>query len=379
MSKILYISHEHNELLGCTHSLYNMIHSLPKHYEPIVMLPAYGIVYDYFTERGIRCIVTKYHVDFVGWGYSYKYYLTFLFRFIRDAVDHHRAINHIAYLLCDEKIDIVHTNTAVIDFGQALAKRLGAYHVWHLREFINLDMGYQPFLGWKRLCKKIKESDAIISITHAIAEHYGVNKLPQAHIMFDAVRCEKELLYSEKKEKYFVFCGQICPHKGPDIAIQAFEQFLSFHPDYKLRLLGKYEEDYKKQLLALVSPNTETKIDFLGYSNEVENIVSKATALLMCSRNEAQGRVTIEAMLMSCPVIARNAGGTKEIVAHRQNGLLFGTINECVDAMINIVSDETLAKTLASDALKYAKKNFLEETYGQKIHDLYNSLTSIKK
>jgi glycosyltransferase involved in cell wall biosynthesis len=41
---------------------------------------------------------------------------------------------------------------------------------------------------------------------------------------------------------------------------------------------------------------------------------------LMCSRDEAFGRVTIEFMLHKMPVIASNSGANPELVINRING-----------------------------------------------------------
>lgn len=379
MTTILYISHEHDKIAGSTLSLYNLIHSLPQDYQAIVLLPSTGVVYDYFTSKGIECIVAKYHVDFVGWGYSYKYFLTFPIRLIRDWFDNSKAIRKVINTLKNKHIDIIHTNTSVIDFGPQIAHKLKIPHVWHLREFIDLDMGFQPFLGWTRLRKKISRSDAIISITKAIARHYHVQDHPRATIMFDAVRSRTQLLYSEKKEPYFVFCGQIAPHKGPEIAIHAFNMFCKKHPEYQLKFLGGYEDNYKEKLLSLANETTREKIHFSGFVKNVEETISQATALLMCSRNEAQGRVTIEAMLMSCPVIAAAAGGTLEIVCNEETGLLFETPENCYEAMDRIVTDKNLASYIQKQALDFAKTFFLEETYGEQLTQIYKNVINYKK
>jgi glycosyltransferase involved in cell wall biosynthesis len=43
----------------------------------------------------------------------------------------------------------------------------------------------------------------------------------------------------------------------------------------------------------------------------------------MCSKNEALGRVTIEAMSRGTPVIGFDNAGTSEIIKHAYNGFLY--------------------------------------------------------
>lgn len=372
---ILYLSHEDRPVLGSTLSLYNLIHSLGEGHRAIVILPGHGPAYDYFTARGVRCVVVPFHVDFVGSGYNWRYYLTFPIRYVRDRVDNGRAVRRIVRELCGERIDVVHTNTSVLDFGPALARRLGVPHVWHLREFIDLDMGFQPFLGWKRLRRMIHASDAVISITDAIARHFRVAALPQARVLHDAVRSQREACLIEPKERYFVFCGYLVPHKGPDVAVRAFRRFAQGHADYRLVLLGKFEDEAYRAALLAEAGEAAHCLDFRGYVDNVGEVISHATALLMCSANEALGRVTVEAMFYGCPVVGRNSGGTREIVRHGETGLLFEGDEECAEQMARLAESPELARRLAQNALRYACDTFSEETYGAHVRQIYQSLT----
>ena len=372
---ILYLSHEVTAVLGSTLSLYNLIHSLGEEHEAVVALPAHGPAYDYLTARGVRCLVVPFHVDFVGSGYNWLYFLTFPVRYVRDLRDNGRAVRRIVRALGSTRIDVVHTNTSVLDFGPALARCLGVPHVWHLREFIDLDLGFRPFLGWRRLRRSIHGADAVVSITEAIARHFHVAGLPQAYVIHDAVRSRQEASLRLPKEKYFVFCGYIVSHKGPDVAVRAFRRFAATHPGYRLVFLGKFEaEAYRAELLALAG-EAAGSLEFRGYVENVGEVIGRATALLMCSANEALGRVTIEAMFYGCPVIGRNSGGTREIVRDGETGLLFEGDAQCAKSMARVAESPELAQRLAQEALRYACDEFSEETYGARILRIYRSLT----
>lgn len=385
---ILFISHEDDKVMGSTLSLANMVHALQaRGCRCVVTLPGYGAAHDYLTPRGIECIVAKYHVDFVGRGNRISQFVSFPYRFLRDWHDNRRAMQSICQQLAEKAIhvDIVHTNTAVIDFGPELARRLHVPHVWHLREFIDLDMGFRPFKGWHHLRHLIQASDATISITHAIARHYHVEddgaRDTHHKVFFDAVRSRADLLPSQKKEPVFVFCGQLAPHKGPEMAIRAFCRFADTHPEYRLLLMGTATDaDYERHLKDLVPEQHKTRVCFMGYVAHPDQVLASALALLMCSRNEAQGRVTIEAMLQGCVVIALNAGGTRELVSHRQTGLLFDDEKEIPALMSEIVNGDeepTLtaeAWTITENARQFATDNFMEESYAERLIRLYDTL-----
>lgn len=376
---ILFISHEHDKLMGSTLSLANMIHALKMQgCEAIVALPATGIAKDFFSRQGVRCIVAHYHVDFVGIRSAMMRILSFPYRLIRDSLDHRKAIESIITQLQGTPIDIIHTNTAVIDFGPTLAKRLSVPHVWHLREFIDLDMGFRPLRGWKRLRAMIKQTDATISITKAIADHYGVTNtctLTKHHILFDAIRSKESIKRDSNKLPQMVFCGQLAPHKGPDMAIKAFCLFAKEHPEYRLLLMGdSAEKEYEQKLKEMVPALMKNQVCFMGYVNHPDEILARSTALLMCSKNEAQGRVTAEAMLLGCTVIGLDKGGTHEIIQHRKTGWLFNNEQQLLASMNEVVSNPPKAKEIANEAITFAECHFLEENYGPKILDIYQSI-----
>ena len=377
---ILFLSHEYDKVMGSTLSLANMIHSLQAlDCRCIVALPGDGVARDYLESLHIRIITVRFHVNFVGRGSLLRQICSFPYRLIRDWKDHRKAVSSLAEQVKDEHIDIVHTNTAVIDLGPSLARRLGVPHVWHLREFIDQDMGFRPFLGWQRLRKLIATANATISITQTIARHYHVapvNAEDHHHyVMFDAVRSRSSLIQQTKRMPQFVFCGQLTPHKGPDMAIRAFCQVAKKYPDYQLLLMGTaISSEYEKSLHDIVPATLSDRVVFLGYVRQPDEILSQATALLMCSRNEAQGRVTVEAMLQRCPVIGFNAGGTKEIISEGETGWLFMEETELVQAMQDVIDHPTKADRIRSQAHTFACEHFLEESYGERLINIYKQL-----
>lgn len=374
---ILYLNHEVRNVFGSSHSLYNLIHALPSHCHAIVVVTRRDAVYDFFVSRGIETWVVDFKYDFCGDGYGAKYCLTFPIRYVRDMWVNSRAISQLVQMCGQRHIDIVHTNSSTIDIGPTLARRLGARHVWHLREFLDLDQGYYPFLGWRRLRRMIGEADAVISITQAIARHFEVSDRANNHTLFDAVRSADALCSEWPKQPYFVFCGNIAPHKCPDEAIRAFARICDRYPDYALHLLGAYDDAYLAQLQTLVPEAALERVIFHGYCQDVATYIRHATALLMCSRHEGMGRVTIEAMLMSCPVIAADAAGTQELITNHSTGLLYDDIEGCMQAMEQLIAHPDEAQRLAREAQQFAAERFLEERYGQQIADIYAHITGL--
>ncbi|MBW7840183.1 MAG: glycosyltransferase [Chitinophagaceae bacterium] len=101
-------------------------------------------------------------------------------------------------------------------------------------------------------------------------------------------------------------------------------------------------EDYYRELLHLVKElGMERFVSFGGYSNDVFSLFGTHHALIMCSRNEAFGRVTLESLLAGRPVIGADSGGTSEMITNGQNGLLYraGEAGDLCQRMIDLSNE----------------------------------------
>ena len=371
MINVLYISHEYEDILGSTLSLVNLLNSVKEDVHPIVILPQRGKVCEYFKEHSIKCYVVPFNLNIASSKLRcLKYIPKRIFNFYKNR----KAVKSLMKIVKEENVQLIHTNTSVVTIGVTLSKKSGIKNIWHLREFQDLDFNLAPFTGWKKLRRMIQESDAIIAITKAIAEHFKVTSNENCHIIYDAVRSIQDACYNPGKEKYILFLGHITSKKGAEVALKIFIEFWEKHQDYRLYYIGPVSDEYKEHLTAIVNKCgiNKNSVLFLGYKENVKEYLRKASALLMCSQNEAQGRVTIEAMFYGCPVLGYKSGGTQEIVQDGVDGFLFSDMNEAVNKLSYIVKNDNLQ--VAINAIDYVKENFSEEMYGQKILSIYKSL-----
>lgn len=377
---VLYIANDAS-LYGANKSLVNLLQSFNQKNIEIkvnyhVIIPYTGPVENTFKELGIPYSMVYYREDTSLWNKSAYSYLSYIPKFIYKCWVERSAIKKLQHIVSEKNIQIIHSNSSVIGIGFRLAIKCKIKHVWHLREFQDLDFGLRPYCGWNNLYKEINKSDAVISISKSIAQHYKVKN--NSYIFFNAVSNEKMILSPCKKESYFLFCGSFSPNKGVHIAIRAFTEFNKNHPGYKLYIAGTATSAYKEyetKLHKMVKDfNLNEHIQFLGYRKDANKLMNKAQALLMCSKSEGMGRVTPEAMLSNCIVIGYNNAGTKEMVTHGITGFLYENECELVNLMSEIVLGRIDTDIIQKNALIYAKENFLEENYGGKILEVYESI-----
>jgi glycosyltransferase involved in cell wall biosynthesis len=87
-------------------------------------------------------------------------------------------------------------------------------------------------------------------------------------------------------------------------------------------------------------------------SPEVARALDEATVLVLPSRSEGLGRVIIEALCRSRPVIGSRVGGIADLIEDGVNGVLVppDDVSALEDALVRVLSDRSLVERLTQAA-----------------------------
>ena len=122
--------------------------------------------------------------------------------------------------------------------------------------------------------------------------------------------------------------------------------------------------------------NDRVKITGFKSHQEIAKYINFADIYINPSDFETLGFTTIEAMACKALVIAKNEGGTKELIEHNKNGLLYNKFDELNKIIINYIKNldnkEYLKNinNIKNNALLYTK-NFDERNYINFFEDLF--------
>ncbi|MFZ5517031.1 MAG: glycosyltransferase family 4 protein [Candidatus Zhuqueibacterota bacterium] len=123
-------------------------------------------------------------------------------------------------------------------------------------------------------------------------------------------------------EKVIGWVGRLEPVKGCDIFLEACRLYQqSGSAATKFVVVGDGSQSAALKEVARQLGIADDTI-FLGNRTDVPDLMFLFDVFVLSSRNEGLGRVILEAMSCSVPVIATRVGGVPEIIAHNANGLL---------------------------------------------------------
>lgn len=278
-------------------------------------------------------------------------------------------------------IDIIHTNSGVINTGGILSAMMHVPHVWHLREFGQKDFGFIGAWNYGRINRFMeRHSDRVIAISEAVKSEY------KKRISADLIRVVyngvgEENLYEKKQEErnaeavQFLISGRLSGEKGQEEAVKAVALLAERgYRNMHLFVAGPGSTD---SLCRSVAQNhIDEYVSFLGYRTDLHLLRREMDVELVCSRCEAFGRVTAEAMMCSNPVIGSDSGGTPELIRDGVTGYLYrqGSAEDLADKMSRFLEHPETIQSMGRCAYQDAKEKFSSKVNAENIMEIYQEL-----
>ncbi len=270
-----------------------------------------------------------YEVYYYGWTVSPKKKSSLANR-LRVSFRNQMAVRQIRKIIKSIRPDFCVTNTITIDVGAMAAEKENIRHVWFVHEYGELDHGFSFACGMQKARERILKLSYKVAVNSlAVMSTYPPDpKLSLVYNYVDSpdVKVAKRELTDQMD---FLLLGQIAKSKNQAEAIRALTLARAQGYNFTLSLFGKIvNEAYFEELKKLIHESgMNDYVKFNGYADNVFELFGRYHALIMCSRQEAFGRVTLEALMAGLPVIGADSGGTKELIDDGVNGLYYKSGN----------------------------------------------------
>jgi len=134
----------------------------------------------------------------------------------------------------------------------------------------------------------------------------------------EETRAELEL---ENTDLVVLMVGIIRSVKRHSIALETMRKLTRDHPNIRLLIAGDgpLRDEVEIQAGEL---DLSSHVRFLGYRDDVADLMQASDALLLTSRSEGVPQAITQALGLGLPVVATQVGSVPELVHHEQTGLL---------------------------------------------------------
>lgn len=383
--KVLYIPHDSQLFGGANYALLEMIKTLKEKYDvnPIVLVPSEGELTEKLKELNIEYI----KFDYGWWAYTKSNNIVKnIYRnskIILNEISQRYRIKGLCSIIKNKGIDLIHTNSSVVNIGALVSKETNIPHIWHVREFgeEHLNLRYLYGTKFSRIYMD-KYSRYIVLISDALLEKYfRITNSDKLIRIYDGVSSLYDnYRLSHKKEKCFraIIVGSIHTGKRQLESVRAVGELVKLGYNISLKLVGKCADcNYLSEINNYIKTNNlEEYIKYIGESNELNSLRGMSDVEIVSSYMEAFGRVTVEGMLSCLPVIASKSGANIELVKDDLNGYTYtlGDWKDMSNKIRYLYDNYDKRVELGLNGYKYASENFTCSVNCGNIYKLYNSI-----
>lgn len=278
--------------------------------------------------------------------------------------------------------DLIYSNTLASPWGAIAAQQLNKPHVWHIREFGNLDHNLKFCMVYPKVIQFIENySNLIIVNSNSVSQHISkfLKKL-KPEVVYNYIDIPDKLLeekiespYKYKNSLKIIVCGNISPGKNQIEAVKSINELLKKEVNVELLLLGTIADtNYLNQITDYIKTNKiENRVYIIDFVKNPYPYIKCSDIVLIPSIKEAFGRTAVEGMLLKKVVIASSEGGTKEIIENRNTGFIYplGNTKDLCE-IISKLTDRYLLNQISINGFNFINKINTKNNYGLKVAEL---------
>lgn len=304
-----------------------------------------------------------------------------------------RSLWRMYRVLRRERPDLVHSITPKAGLITMLAARLARVP---RRVHMFTGLVWPTSSGLKRRILMTTDWITCACATHVIPEGEGVkNDLLSHHITKKPIKVlgygnirgidlehYKQPADRKSHEGFtFVFVGRIVRDKGINELVAAFDRLHREHPETRLVLVGRREDNLDPVTPATLERiNSGNGIDAVGGQSDVRPFYASADALVFPSYREGFPNVVIEAGAMGLPSIVTDINGSREIIIDGENGIIIPSKDEeaLYQAMKSFIENPEKVAAMSANARPLVASRYEQGYVRQCLYDFYDEILKCK-
>lgn len=367
---------------GAEFSLEALVTSMPQsRYRYLVALPQHGPLVFRLNCRGAQVEL----VSMESWRWwvktperALKFWLTIPLQMISLA-------RWVKYLRA-RKPDIVHFNINRLIEPVIAARLLKIPSVMHFRDIPSI-ISYRFALGMGVFYRLMNMTDCWIANSSATKKDIRTfAKRPIVTVpngvdltLFDRmVEAQKSDIKSDGRH-FVVMVAGLVPSKNHEAYLKLAERIHKRRDDIHFLIAGDGSPSYKAKLRQRVQDlGIGEHVKFLGFVENIPELLSSMALLIHTMVGESFGRVFIEAMAARLPVVAFKSGGAEDIVVEGQTGLLVppGDLDAMEGAVRRLLDNPALRKQMGKAGRRRVENHFTIDQHCRAVSSVYDQLLS---
>lgn len=280
------------------------------------------------------------------------------------------ALSRISDMTKREGIDIIHTNLFGADiYGRIAGKVLNSKRVVTTLHNIAYESAgtfrNRFFFERRRLLDALTGrlfNDSFIAVSNSVKESaekfLGFKNIKIIYNSVDVgvfkplsdmeIETSRKAAGIREKSFHIVIVGRLDAYKGHAYLLEALAKKELRDRDFILSIAGSgaREQELRSRAERL---GISGKVLFLGFRNDINNIVGCADLFVLPSVSEGFPMSLLEAMALKVPCVASRVGGIGEIVENRKTGLLVdpGSADSLANAVSELMDDQSARENIA--------------------------------
>jgi glycosyltransferase involved in cell wall biosynthesis len=270
------------------------------------------------------------------------------------------SLHRLSKIISALNVDVIISNSFANVYGAVIAQKCCIPHIWHVREFMELDHKITHYNNQK--IRSMCEKSYAIFISEVIEKYYLKKyKFIDYKTIYNQIQLKNNFKLEAKFKSEIIniiMVGALTIGKGQLEAIRAVELVAESGKKVNLDIYG--EGPFNHELKKYIQNKQLDYVHLKGVSNNITELRKQYDVALMCSDSEALGRVTVEAMYYGNLIIGANCGCTPYIISDGITGYLYekGDYEDLAQKILMLYGNPVRNNEIIMNAREYAILNF---------------------
>lgn len=228
-------------------------------------------------------------------------------------------------------------------------------------------------------------SDIILSNSYAGLKSYDVSG-EKCRVIYNGISLKRfdnledkeviKLKYDIRTRFLIIMVASFNQIKKYDQFLEISESFLLKRNDITFLAVGDTKADIREFERIQSKARSLTNVRLFGRIDNVESLINASDIGVLFSQSEGISNAILEYMACGKPVLASDAGGTREIIDDRETGFLITnqTTNQIAELINELLNDEYLRNLIGRKARTTIENKFAIDLMGRNFKELYHSI-----